>query len=203
MNTPYLMESYPEGKDLQIHADKKCICFKFNRKGGNELNISRFLKPELIKLEMETNIEFDPEREIHPQKRLWMIKEAVLRELVSLMESSGKVCNRNKLFIDLLNREKKATTGIGKGIAIPHVRTIQVRDFVLGFARSEEGYEFDSMDGKPVHLFFVMAAPSYEDTLYLKVFKALAELFHSDSFYSELMSATSEYEIIRAIQRIE
>jgi len=102
-----------------------------------------------------------------------------------------------------LNREKKSSTGIGKGIAIPHVRTMQVREFVIGFARSKEGYEFDSIDGKPVHLFFVMGAPPYDDSLYLKVFKAIAELFHSDTFEEELFSATSEYEIIRAIQKVE
>jgi mannitol/fructose-specific phosphotransferase system IIA component (Ntr-type) len=203
MNILYLMESCPEGKDLKITADKKSVCFEVSRRGDIQLNISRFLKPELIKLEMETNIEFEPDKEVHPQKRLWMVKEAILKELVGLLENSGKVCNKNKLFLDLLNREKKATTGIGKSIAIPHVRTIQVRDFVIGFARSKEGYEFDSMDGKPVHLFFIMAAPPYDDTLYLKVFKALAELLHSDSFSKELFSASSEYEIIRAIRNLE
>jgi len=167
------------------------------------LNISRFFKPELIKLELDTSIEFDPDREIHPQKRLWTVKEAILKELVDLLENSDKVCNKNKLFIDLINREKKASTAIGKGIAVPHVRTMQIRDLVIGFARSKEGYEFDSIDKKPVHLFFVMAAPPYDDSLYLKVFKALAELFHSDSFFNELMSANSEYEIIRAIRRVE
>ena len=172
-------------------------------RGDYKLNISRFLKPELIKLELESEIKFDLGREIHPQKRLWCIKEVVLRELVDLLENSGKVCNKNKLYIDLLNREKKASTGIGKGIALPHVRTLQVRDLVIGFGRSIEGYEFDSIDSKPVHLFFVMAAPPYDDTLYLKLFKALSELFHSDSLNEELLSATSEYEIIRAIKKVE
>lgn len=167
------------------------------------MNLSRFFKPELIKLELDTKIEFDPEKEIHPQKRLWITKEAVLEELVNLLDNSGKVCNKRKLFIDLLNREKKASTAIGKGIAIPHVRTMQVREFVIGFARSEEGYEFDSMDKETVHLFFVTAAPPYDDTLYLKVFKALAQLLHSDSLKEELLIANSEYEIIRAIQKAE
>jgi PTS system fructose-specific IIC component len=172
-------------------------------RGDFVVNLSRFFKPELIKLELQTKIEFDEENELHPQKKLWRIKEVILEELVELLDRSGKVCNKHKLLIDLLNREKKASTGIGKGIAIPHVRTMQVREFVIGFARSTEGYEFDSIDGKPVHLFFVMGAPPYDDSLYLKVFKSIAELFHSDTFEGELMSATSEYEIIRAIQKVE
>jgi len=172
-------------------------------RGDFKVNLSKYFKPEFIKLELETKIEFDEENGLHPQKKLWRTKEAILEELVELLDKSGKVCNKHKLLLDLLNREKKSSTGIGKGIAIPHVRTMQVREFVIGFARSTEGYEFDSLDGKPVHLFFVMGAPPYDDSLYLKVFKAIAELFHSDTFEEELMSAASEYEIIRAIQKVE
>lgn len=168
-----------------------------------ELNISRCLNPELIKLELETNSEFDSENDISPKKKLWQTKHAVLEELVNLLDQSGKVCNKKKLFIDLFNREKKASTGIGKGIAFPHVRSMQARDFVMGFARSSQGYDFDSLDQNPVHLFFVMVAPPYDDSLYLKVFKSLASLLQYDSLRQELLSAQSEYEIIRAIRRME
>lgn len=168
-----------------------------------ELNISRCLNPELIKMELQTNLEFDPENNLSPQKMLWQTKYAILEELVDLLDSSGKVCNKRKLFIDLFNREKKASTGIGKGIAFPHVRTMQARDFVMGFARSTAGYDFDSLDQMPVHLFFVMVAPPYDDSLYLKVFKSLASLLQYDSLREQLLTAESEYEIIRAIRRME
>jgi mannitol/fructose-specific phosphotransferase system IIA component (Ntr-type) len=168
-----------------------------------DLNISRYLKPELIKLELETNSEFDSENDLSPQKRLWQTKYAVLEELVNLLDQSGKVCNKKKLFVDLFNREKKASTGIGKGIAFPHVRTMQARDFVMGFARSNHGYDFDSLDKLPVHLFFVMVAPPYDDTLYLRVFRSLASLLQYDSLRDELLAAHDEYEIIRAIRRME
>ena len=168
-----------------------------------DLNISRCLKPELIKLELQTNSDFDAENDLSPKKRLWKTKHAVLEELVDLLDQSGKVCNKKKLFVDLFNREKKASTGIGKGIAFPHVRTMQARDFAMGFARSTRGFDFDSMDKKPVHLFFVMVAPPYDDTLYLRVFKSLASLLQYDSLREELLSAESEHEIIRAIRRME
>jgi len=168
-----------------------------------DLNISRCLKPELIKLELQTNSDFDAENDLSPKKRLWKTKHAVLEELVDLLDRSGKVCNKKKLFVDLFNREKKASTGIGKGIAFPHVRTMQARDFAMGFARSTRGFDFDSMDKKPVHLFFVMVAPPYDDTLYLRVFKSLASLLQYDSLREELLSAESEHEIIRAIRRME
>ena len=167
------------------------------------MDISRFLKPELIKLEMETEINNDLNSSLHPEKLLWMRKEAILNELVDLLEISGKVGNRRKLWVDLVNREKKATTGIGQGIALPHIRTMQAKEFIMGLARSEKGYDFDSVDKEPVNLFFVMAAPPYDDALYLKVFKALAELLRFDYFREELLNAPSEHEIVRAIKRME
>jgi len=167
------------------------------------MDISPHLKPELIKLEMETKISIDPDSLLHPNKILWMRKEAILKELVDLLEISGKVGNKRKLLLDLINREKKATTGIGHGIALPHVRTMQAKEFIIGLARSREGYDYDSLDKEPVHLFFVMAAPPYDDALYLKVFKALAEILRFDYFREELLNASSEYEIIRAVKRME
>lgn len=167
------------------------------------MNISRYLNPELIKLEMKTQIEPDPDSQMHPDKILWRRKRAILCELVELLEKSSRVGNPKKLLVDFLNREKKATTGIGHGIAIPHIRSMQAKEFVMGFARSTDGYDFDALDNGSVHLFFVMAAPPYDDSLYLKVFKALAGILQFDYFCEELMSATSEYEIVRAIKRME
>ncbi len=167
------------------------------------MDISRYLKPELIKLEMETEINVNSDTSLHPDKILWMRKEAILKELVDLLDISGKVGNKRKLLTDLVNREKKATTGIGEGLALPHVRTMQAKEFIMGLARSKRGYDFDSLDKGPVHLFFVMAAPPYEDALYLKVFKALAEVLRFDYFRKELLNASSEYEILRAIKRME
>ena len=167
------------------------------------MNISRYLDPQLIKLEMETQIECDPDSQMHPDKLLWRRKRAILYELVELLEKSGRVGNPKKLLVDFLNREKKATTGIGHGIAVPHIRSKQSKEFIMGFARSKEGYDFDSLDNGSVHLFFVMAAPPYDDALYLKVFKALAEMLQFDYLREELLNASSEYEIIRTIKKME
>jgi mannitol/fructose-specific phosphotransferase system IIA component (Ntr-type) len=152
---------------------------------------------------METEIHIDPDSSLHPDKRLWMRKETILKELVDLLDISGKVGNKRKLLVDLVNREKKASTGIGQGIALPHVRTMQAKEFIMGLARSKKGYDFDSLDKEPIHLFFVMAAPPYDDALYLKAFKALAEILRFDYFREEVLNASSEYEILRAIKRME
>ena len=168
-----------------------------------EMNISRYLQYELIKTEMES--EFDPpeEGDEYSPRELWKIKETILQELVDLMEKSDKVSNKKKLFNDLLNREKKASTAIGKGIAIPHVRTMQAKDMIIVVGRKLEGYEFDSIDNEPVKLFFCMAAPPYDDSLYLRVFKDLAERFEHPGFIEKLLSAEDGHEIIWIFKEFE
>lgn len=168
------------------------------------MEISRYIDSNLIKLEME--IDFDHEElpeEGVTERRRFERKEEILSECVDLLDLSGKVCNRSKLLTDLINRERKATTGIGKGIAIPHVRTMQARDLIIGVCRSTKGLDFESLDGDPVHLFIPMAAPPYDDSLYLRVFKELAEMFQYDGFYKNIMAATTPYEIILAIKELE
>jgi len=166
------------------------------------MRISRFLTEEHIKLEMNTVIE--PLEEGASLER-WRqdAKGKILSELINLLEKNGRIGNRTKFLLDFVNREKKASTAIGDGIAIPHIRSLQAKEFMLAFARSTAGYDFESFDTKPIHLFFVMAAPPYDDSLYLKVFKTLAEMLRFESFRKELMSLTSPGEVIRAIRNME
>lgn len=165
------------------------------------MNLARYFSESLVKLEMDTVIEplEDGASETKHQLRT---KQAILDELVTMLDDNGRVGNRNKLLIDYVNREKKATTGIGNGIAIPHVRSMQAKEFMIGFARSEQGYQFESPDGERSHLFFVMAAPPYEDQLYLKAFKSLAEKLQYESVREELMEVTSPGEVIRIFRNI-
>ena len=130
-------------------------------------------------------------------------KVQILDELLTLLENGSRIGNRTKLKTDFINRAKKATTGIGDGIGIPHIRSLQAKDFMLAFARSSTGYDFGAPDDQAVRMFFVMAAPPYEDNLYLKVFKSLAEKLRYESFREELMLAQSPGEIIRIIRAAE
>ena len=164
-----------------------------------EMNLARYLTEKRIKLEMETVIE-PCEEGASPDRWLQDSKESILTELVSLLHNGVHVGNTRKLLIDFINRERKATTGLGHGVAVPHIRSLQAKDFMMAFARSTKGYDFDSLDHKPTHLFFVMAAPPYDDTLYLKAFKTLAEMLQYESFRQELMRVKSPGEIIRTIR---
>jgi fructose PTS system EIIA component len=166
------------------------------------MRISRYLKEEAIKLEMTTLVE--PLQEgASLEKWRQAGKEKVIDELVTMLESGYRIGNRTKLVSDFVNRERKATTGIGNGIAIPHIRSLQAKDLTLAFCRSTEGYDFDAPDNKPVHLFLPMAAPPYDDSLYLKVFKSLAEMLQYESFRNELMTITCPGEVLRAIRNME
>lgn len=167
------------------------------------MNIARLLDTNLIDLHFSVELPHIPDDE-EPQelsdKHKAENKEAILDGLVRLLERSEQIGNRSKLLTDFIHRERKATTAIGHGIAIPHIRTYQAKELIIGVAISREGYDFDSPDGEPVRMFFVMAAPNYDDSLYLKVFKALAELFRFDYFRERLLEAEEEYDIVRAFQ---
>jgi mannitol/fructose-specific phosphotransferase system IIA component (Ntr-type) len=166
------------------------------------MNISRYLTEDAIKLEMTTALQPPPE---NGSVEKWRLKntEMILSELVDLLAGTSRVGNQTKLLIDFFNREKKASTAIGHGIALPHIRSLQAKDFMIAFARSSEGYDFGAPDGQPVHMFFTMAAPPYDDNLYLKVFRSLAELLRYESLRGELMTVSSPGEIIRAIRSME
>ena len=163
------------------------------------MNLSRYIIEERVKLEMSTVIQPLVDGASEEKWRL-DAKAQILDELVSVLEIGSRIGNRTKLVLDFVNREKKATTAIGDGVAIPHIRSLQAKEFTLGFARSAEGFDFDSLDSQPTHLFFVMAAPPYDDNLYLKVFKALAEMLQYESFRDELMTVQSPGEVIRALR---
>lgn len=166
------------------------------------MNLSRYITEQRVKLEMTTMVEPLAEG-ASEAKWLLDVKAQIIDELVSVLEVDSRIGNRNKLVLDFVNREKKATTAIGDGVAIPHIRSLQAKEFTLGFARSAAGLDFDSLDGDPVHLFFVMAAPPYDDALYLKVFKSLAEMLQFESFRDELMAVQSPGEVIRALRSME
>jgi mannitol/fructose-specific phosphotransferase system IIA component (Ntr-type) len=164
------------------------------------MHLARLLKPELILLEMETQNPPEPEPPQSQSKYIQETKELVLGELADLLECSGRIGNRNKLFRDLVNRERKATTGIGRGFAIPHVRTREAREFLFALGRSTPGLEFDALDRQPVHVFMTFVSPPHDDQLYLNVYKRIAEGIMTTTVFDDIMAADTEGEIIRAMK---
>ncbi|MCE9581693.1 MAG: PTS sugar transporter subunit IIA [Planctomycetes bacterium] len=165
------------------------------------MNLTRYLKPAQIKVEL-TTLPSPPPDGASPDKHRWELKESALSELCDLLDSSGKTGNKSKLLTDLVNREKKSSTAVGRGVAIPHVRTMQAKELILAVGRSSAGIDFDAPDGEPVRLFFAMVAPPYDDQLYLKIYKEIGSLILNDESRQRLLDAKNEHEIIRIFQTL-
>lgn len=143
----------------------------------------------------DDDADFDPMSE----RNLDRVREEVVGELCDLIAKSGVVANRNRLFRDLLNREKRTGTALGEGIAIPHVRTIQARSFVMAFARSDEGLPFRAPDDVPVRIFFSMVSPPYEDRIYLRVYRELARALIDEDRRQALIEAHGPNDVWRVL----
>jgi len=129
-------------------------------------------------------------------------RELVLDEISELLERSGKMGNRNKLYNDLLNREKRACTAIGQAFAIPHVRTMQAKDTVIGFLRSQQGLPFGAPDGLDVQFFMPIVGPPYNDKLYLKIYRRIGELLQEEGIKERFMDIDQPGEVIRILGRL-
>ncbi|MEK7465809.1 MAG: PTS sugar transporter subunit IIA [Planctomycetota bacterium] len=166
------------------------------------MNLARYLKPAQIKIELATRPTEPPEG-CSIEKHRADLKEGALSELCDLLDSSGKTGNKSKLLTDLVNRERKSTTAVGMGVAIPHVRTMQAKEMIIAFARCSEGLDFEAQDGEPVKLFFAMVAPPYDDKTYLSIYKEIGSLILKEESRQRLLDAKNEHEIIRVFQTLE
>ena len=86
-------------------------------------------------------------------------KEGVIRELVDLLAKAEEIKNKEELIKALLTRESLGSTGIGQSIGIPHAKSQNVKNLVAAFGLSQRGVNFDSLDGEPVYIFFLLIAP--------------------------------------------
>lgn len=125
-------------------------------------------------------------------------KEEVLSELCSLLSSKVKF-DHGAMVRTLLEREKLGTAGIGDGIAIPHGKLKDLNDMYIAFGRSQEGIPFDSIDGKPVHLFFLLFAPEKSTGQHLKTLAKLSRMLKDETFRKLLMGAQTVDELYRMI----
>jgi mannitol/fructose-specific phosphotransferase system IIA component (Ntr-type) len=161
------------------------------------MNLSVYLRKGFVHFGLDPEVGAPEDPESPDEKYVRRLKEGVMSRLVDLLDATGKVSNSNKLLSDLWNREKKASTAVGDGLAIPHVRTMQVRELIMGFARAAYPLPYDAPDGRPVENFIVVVGPSYDDKTYLKIYKSIAEIFRFDSVRARLREASGEGEIYR------
>ena len=130
-------------------------------------------------------------------------KQGALEEMVNCIIHEYNLKDKDIILEMLLNRESLGSTAIGKGVAFPHGRTLAIQELTLLFARSKEGVDFDSLDKKPTHLFFLTIAPPQDrDNLYLQVLGNLVELIKTPAKRKKLMQVET-YGDLKAIAESE
>jgi PTS system nitrogen regulatory IIA component len=128
-------------------------------------------------------------------------KRGALAEMVDCISREYQLKDEDLILEMLMNRESLGSTAIGKGVAFPHGRSIAVRELTLLFARSQNGVEFNALDKKPTHLFFLIIAPPQDrENLYLQVLGHLVELIKTSLIRQQLIEATN-FEMLNAALR--
>lgn len=117
-------------------------------------------------------------------------KNEALDQMVDLMAASGKINDKEAYRREVYRREEESTTGIGGGIAIPHGKGAFVSSPGLAAMVVRDGVDFDSLDGEPVHLIFLIAAPNTKDNVHLDVLSKLSMLLMDDDFVQRLENAS-------------
>lgn len=130
-------------------------------------------------------------------------KKQAIQELAQLMWNHGYVEDLQGLVDATMEREAEYSTGIGMGVGIPHAKSAVVKQPVVAFGKSSKGIEFDSFDGEPVYLVFLIAVPEKSDKEHLNILSTLSRALMHEEVRDALMRATTPEEVIRAFQSKE
>jgi PTS system nitrogen regulatory IIA component len=126
-------------------------------------------------------------------------KRDALAELAGVFAKGECRVDHEAMLHVLLEREKLGSTGIGDGIAIPHGKIAGLDEMVIAFGRSKEGIDFEAMDGKPAHLFFLLMAPVNSAGQHLKALAKISRMMKDGSFRRNLLKAKMHDDLVRII----
>ncbi|WP_102263189.1 PTS fructose transporter subunit IIABC [Mesobacillus jeotgali] len=126
-------------------------------------------------------------------------KQDAVNELVGMLERAGKITDRDAFEKAILKREQQSTTGVGDGVAIPHAKTSVVKDATIVFGRSEAGIDYESLDGQPAHLFFMIAAPEGANNTHLEALARLSSILMNAEAREKLLGAKTADDVIEII----
>jgi PTS system nitrogen regulatory IIA component len=126
-------------------------------------------------------------------------KKGVLEELAEVITNHEPSLDTGSLIRVLLERERLGSTGIGDGVAIPHGKFRGVTHPIISFGRSLKGLDFESMDGQPAFLFFLLVAPENSASVHLKALAKIAKIIKNGSFRKVLMEASTKKELYQTI----
>jgi PTS system nitrogen regulatory IIA component len=143
-------------------------------------------------------VEFVREELILPELRS-TAKLDIIAELADHLARHNPGVQKDALYNVLVEREKLASTAIGEGIAIPHGKLDAVGKLVACVGRARQGVDFDSIDGQPTHIFFVLVAPENSTGIHLKALARISRLFKDPEFRQRLLAAADAHEMYKTI----
>ena len=130
-------------------------------------------------------------------------KDELFEEMVDLLVRAGKIADRKPILAAMHKREAQMTTGIGKGVAVPHVKVDCVQGVVACMGTSEDGIEYDAIDGDPVHLVFLVVSDEGSPELNIQTLATVARILGMPGAYSRLCAAKSPAEVIEILTELE
>jgi PTS system nitrogen regulatory IIA component len=129
-------------------------------------------------------------------------KKGVLEELIVPVAAIAGI-DQEKLVKVLLERERLGSTGIGSGIGIPHGKLKKLGELVIGFGLSRKGVDFESIDGQPAHIFFVLMTPENSTGLHLKLLARISRILKNEPFRERLLKAADSTEVFEIIREVD
>jgi len=126
-------------------------------------------------------------------------KEDALLEMVDTIIRGGLNLDKTSILEILKQRESLGSTGIGEGVAIPHGKISTLNDIVIAFGRSVNGISYDSLDGKPVHLLFLLLAPENSAGQHLKILAKISKMLKEPDFRKKLLKTRSQNDLYKII----
>lgn len=119
-----------------------------------------------------------------------------IRELSGLLADDEEILDPKRFLADLIRREKQSSTGIGKGVAVPHAHEDSIQRQLLAIGISREGIEFNAIDGEPVHIVALLATPRKHQKQHMELLAALSRLLQQEQVRQNLIAAESPAEVI-------
>lgn len=130
-------------------------------------------------------------------------KDEIITELVDIISFSNPLIDKNLVLKSVIDRENTMSTGIGKGIAIPHAKSKGVNEIATALGIAPDGIDFDALDSQPVYLFFLIAAPEGPAGPHLHCLSKISRLLNHDGYREKLLNSSSAKEALRLVEEGE
>ena len=130
-------------------------------------------------------------------------KVDVINEMINLFENDPRIIDLEKVRDAVLEREKIMSTGVGKGFAIPHGKTNAVNDILAAFGKSNKPIEYDSLDGHPVYLVFLLVGKDNLVSNHIKLLSRISRMMNKDEFREKFIKAKTSEEILEIFRKEE